>query len=261
MYRIDLNSDLGESFGRYTLGLDEQIIPLVSSVNVACGQHAGDPLVMKQTVQMAKNAHVSIGAHPGYPDLQGFGRRDMKLSPEEAYAYMLYQVGALQAFCLANKTQLGHVKPHGQLYNRAAVDEELAAALAQAVADFDNSLVLVGLANGALVAEGRKLGLSTAEEFFTDRNYTDEGRLVNRADPAALIHDENVAIERVKNAIRDGAILSVSGKLIDLHPDTICVHGDSPTALAFVKRIRTELEEDGIAIKPAGADQDERHAS
>ena len=204
MYRIDLNSDLGESFGRYTLGLDDQIIPLVSSANIACGQHAGDPVVMRKTVGMAKDAGIAIGAHPGYPDLQGFGRRDMHLSPDEAYV--------------------------------------------------DPKLVLVGLANSALVDEGRKLGLVTAEEFFADRNYTDEGRLVSRNDPAALIRDEEHAIERVKNAIREGAVMSVTGKLVDLHPDTLCVHGDSPSALAFVSRIRQELEQDDIAIKAVGAE-------
>ena len=161
MYRIDLNSDLGESFGRYTLGLDDQIIPLVSSANVACGQHAGDPMVMRDTVRMAADAGIAIGAHPGYPDLQGFGRRDMNLSPDEAYSYMLYQIGALQAFCAAAGVPLRHVKPHGQLYNHAAVDPELAAALAQAVRDVDDRLVLVGLANSALVDEGRKIGLVT----------------------------------------------------------------------------------------------------
>lgn len=253
MYSIDLNSDLGESFGRYTLGLDDQIIPLVSSVNIACGQHAGDPMVMRKTVNLAKSAGVAIGAHPGYPDLQGFGRRDMNLSPDEAYAYMVYQIGALQAFCAAQDVQLAHVKPHGQLYNHAAIDAELAAALAQAVRDINPHLVLVGLANSSLVDEGRKQGLTVAEEFFTDRNYTDEGKLVSRNDPQALIHDEQLAIERVKQAIRDGAILSVTGKLIDLHPDTICVHGDNAQALAFVSRTRHALEEDGIAIKPVSA--------
>ena len=253
MYRIDLNSDLGESFGRYTLGLDDQIIPLVSSANIACGQHAGDPMVMRKTVGMAKDAGIAIGAHPGYPDLQGFGRRDMNLSPDEAYSYMVYQIGALQAFCAAQGAALAHVKPHGQLYNHAAIDLELAAALAQAVRDIDSHLVLVGLANSALVEAGRKLGLGVAEEFFADRNYTDEGKLVSRNDPAALIRSEEEAIQRVKNAVRDGAVPSVTGKLIDLHPDTLCVHGDSPTALAFVSRIRRELEEDGIAIKPVGA--------
>lgn len=253
MYRIDLNSDLGESFGRYTIGLDDQIIPLVSSANIACGQHAGDPMVMRDTVKMAAEAGVAIGAHPGYPDLQGFGRRDLRLSPDEAYTYMLYQIGALQAFCVAQGVRLAHVKPHGQLYNHAAADPELAAAVAQAVRDVDDRLVLVGLANSALVEEGRKQGLVTAEEFFADRNYTDEGRLLNRNDPAALIRSEEEAIERVKNAIRDGAVLSVSGKLVDLHPDTLCVHGDSPAALAFISRIRQTLEDGGITIEPVRA--------
>ena len=253
MLRIDLNSDLGESFGRYKLGMDDQVIPLVSSVNVACGQHAGDPCVMRRTVKMAAEAGVSIGAHPGYPDLQGFGRRDMGLSPDEAYAFMLYQMGALQAFCTAQGVRLAHVKPHGQLYNHAAADPEFAAALAQAARDFDPTLVLVGLANASLVEAGRAAGLRVAEEFFTDRNYTDEGKLVNRREPNAMIRDEQVAIERVKQVIRDGAILSVTGRLIELHADTICVHGDSPTALAFVSRIRAALQEDGIVIKPVGA--------
>lgn len=252
MYRVDLNSDLGESFGRYKLGLDDQIIPLVSSVNIACGQHAGDPVVMHKTVIMAKDAKVSVGAHPGYPDLQGFGRRDMNLSAEEAYSYMVYQIGALKAFCQAQGVPLRHVKPHGQLYNHAAIDPDLAAALAQAVYDIDSDLVLVGLANSKLIQAGRWQGLSVAEEFFTDRNYTDDGHLVSRSNPSALIEDEEEAIERVKHAVRDGAILSITGKLIDLHPDTICVHGDSPQALAFVRRTRQALEEDGIAIKPVG---------
>mgnify|MGYP001729699226 CR=1 FL=1 len=163
-------------------------------------------------------------------------------------------LGALQAFCSAQGVQLAHVKPHGQLYNHAAIDSELAAALAQAVRDVDPKLVLVGLANSALVDEGRKLGLVTAEEFFADRNYTDEGRLVSRNDPAALIRDEQEAIDRVKHAIREGGVLSVTGKLVDLHPDTLCVHGDSPSALAFVSRIRQELEQDDIVIKAVGAE-------
>lgn len=254
MDRIDLNSDLGESFGRYTLGMDEQVIPLVSSVNIACGQHAGDPVVMRKTVRLAAEAGVAIGAHPGYPDLQGFGRRDMALSPDEAYAYTVYQIGALQAFCTAEGTRLAHVKPHGQLYNRAAVDPELAAALAQAVRDVDPSLVLVGLANSRLVDEGRKAGLRTAGEFFADRNYNDDGTLVPRSRPDALVRDEQTAIDRVERAVREGAVASVDGTLVELKPDTVCIHGDSPSALAFAARIRQSLEEDGIAVKPVGED-------
>ena len=155
MARVDLNSDLGESFGRYSLGLDDQVIPLVTSVNIACGMHAGDPCVMRRTVAAAAAAGTSIGAHPGYPDLQGFGRRDMALSPDEAYSFVLYQISALAGFCKAEGTALAHVKPHGQLYNRAAKDAALAEAIAAAVHDFDPTLVLVGLAGGKLIEAGR----------------------------------------------------------------------------------------------------------
>ncbi len=253
MYRIDLNSDLGESFGRYTLGLDDQIIPLVSSVNVACGMHAGDPVVMRKTVALAAGAQVAIGAHPGYPDLQGFGRRDMNLSPDEAYAYTVYQVGALQGFCEAQGVGLAHVKPHGQFYNRAAVDRALADAIAQAVHDVNPELILVGLANSQLIAAGQALGMTCAQEFFADRNYTDAGQLVPRTQPDAMVASEDVAIERVIRAVKDGAVLSNTGKLIELHADTLCVHGDSPSALAFVQKIRAALEAEGIAILPVGA--------
>ncbi|MEY8561696.1 5-oxoprolinase subunit PxpA [Eggerthellaceae bacterium 3-80] len=253
MYRIDLNSDLGESFGRYTLGLDDQIIPLVSSVNIACGMHAGDPTVMRKTVELAACSHVAIGAHPGYPDLQGFGRRDMNLSPDEAYAYTVYQIGALQGFCAAQQTTLAHVKPHGQFYNKAAVDKALAEAIAQAVYDINPRLILVGLANSQLIKAGEALGLTCAQEFFADRNYTDAGQLVPRTQPDALVASEKEAIERVIRAIKEGAVLSNTGKLIEIHADTLCVHGDSPSALAFVQKIRLALEAEGIAIKPVGA--------
>ena len=253
MHRVDLNCDLGESFGRYTLGLDSEVIPLVSSCNIACGMHAGDPVVMRRTVRMAREAHVALGAHPGYPDLQGFGRRDLALSPDEAYAYVLYQIGALAAFCTAEGARLAHVKPHGQLYNRAAVDAELAAAVAQAVYDFDPALVLVGLANGKLIEAGRAVGLATAQEFFTDRNYTDEGVLVSRRDAQALITDEEFAVARVVRVVKEGTIESVTGKTIAIQADTICVHGDNAHALAFVRRIRDALAAEGIEVRPVGA--------
>lgn len=253
MARVDLNSDLGESFGRYTLGLDEQVIPVVSSVNVACGMHAGDPMVMRRTVRMAAEANVAIGAHPGYPDLQGFGRRDMALSPDEAYAFVLYQVGALAAFCRALDVRLGHVKPHGQLYNRAAVDAPLAQAVAQAVFDFDPSVTLVGLAGSELIRAGQALGLNTAQEFFADRNYTDEGTLVPRSQKGATISDEAFAVARVVRAVREGAIESASGKTIPIAADTICVHGDNAHALEFARTIREALEQAGIEVRPASA--------
>ena len=250
MNTVDLNCDLGESFGRYTLGLDAEVIPLVSSCNIACGMHAGDPAVMEKTVALAAEAGIAIGAHPGYPDLQGFGRRDLNLSPEEAYAFTVYQIGALAGFCAARNVELNHVKPHGQLYNRAAVDPELAAAIARAVRDVDPELVLVGLANSELIAAGGQAGLAVAQEFFTDRNYTDEGLLVSRTRPDALITDEEFAVTRVVRVVKEGTIESVSGKIIEIQADTICVHGDNSHALEFVRRIRTALVAEGIAIEP-----------
>ena len=251
MTRVDLNCDLGESFGRYTIGLDDQVIPLVTSVNVACGMHAGDAVVMRRTVKMAAEAGVGIGAHPGYPDLQGFGRRDLALSPDEAYSFVLYQIGALSAFCRAQGARLAHVKPHGQLYNRAAVDAPFAAAVAQAVADFDPDLTLVALAGGKLVSAGEAAGLHVAQEFFADRNYTDEGTLVPRSQENATIADEAFAVSRVVRAVRERTIESVSGKTIAVAPDTICVHGDNAHALEFARDIRSALEQAGIELKPA----------
>ena len=250
MARVDLNSDLGESFGRYTLGLDEQVIPLVTSVNVACGMHAGDPVVMRRTVKLAADAGIAVGAHPGYPDLQGFGRRNMALSPDEGYAYVLYQVGALAAFCRAEGVKLAHVKPHGQLYNRAAVDAPFAQAIAQAVADFNPDITLVALAGGELARAGKAAGLRVAQEFFADRNYTDEGLLVSRKLPDAVIDDEDFAVARVVRAVKEGAIESASGKLITVKPDTICIHGDNAHALEFAGKIRAALTEAGIEVKP-----------
>ncbi|MDD7368414.1 MAG: 5-oxoprolinase subunit PxpA [Berryella intestinalis] len=250
MRSIDLNCDLGESFGRYTMGLDDQVIPLVSSVNVACGMHAGDPTVMRRTVRMAAQAGVAIGAHPGYPDLQGFGRRDMNLSPDEAYSFVLYQIGALAGFCAAEGTQLHHVKPHGQLYNRAAADRALADAIAAAVRDFDPQLVLVGLAGGQLVEAGESLGLRCASEFFADRNYTDEGELAPRSMPNATLTDEAFAVKRAVRAVREGTIESITGKTIRVSADTICTHGDNVRALEFVRELRRALEGANVEIKP-----------
>ena len=250
MYKVDLNSDLGESFGAYTIGLDNEVIAHVSSVNVACGYHAGDPLVMEKTVAAAKAAGVAVGAHPGYPDLQGFGRRNMALSPDEGYAYVLYQVGALAAFCRAEGVKLAHVKPHGQLYNRAAVDAPFAQAVAQAVADFNPDIPLVALAGGELARAGKAAGLHVAQEFFADRNYTDEGLLVSRKLPDAVITDEDFAVARVVRAVKEGTIESASGKLITVKPDTICIHGDNVHALEFAGKIRTALTEAGVEVKP-----------
>lgn len=250
MSRVDLNSDLGESFGRYTLGLDAQVLDVVSSCNIACGMHAGDPGVMNRTVALAAQAGTSIGAHPGYPDLQGFGRRDMALSPDEIYATVLYQVGALAGFCCAQNAKLAHVKPHGQLYNRCAVDADAAMAVARAVRDFDPELVLVGLAGGKLIDAGEELGLTTACEFFADRNYTPEGKLVSRREPGAVITDEAFAVKRTVEAVQNGCVEAVDGSVIPLRIDTICVHGDNEHALAFAAQIREALEAAGVEVAP-----------
>lgn len=249
---VDLNSDLGESFGRYRLGLDDQVIPLVSSVNIACGMHAGDPLVMDQTVCKAIEAGVALGAHPGYPDLQGFGRRDLNLSANEIYAYVLYQIGALGAFAQAHGALLHHVKPHGQLYNRAAVDPVCAQAIVRAVYAFDPALVLVGLANSELVRAAEAQGLRAAQEFFADRAYGDDGLLVPRSQPGALIEDEDLAVARAVRAVTEGVVETVTGSLMAIRADTLCVHGDGPRAVEFAARLRTALEESAIAIRPVG---------
>lgn len=247
---VDLNCDLGEGFGRYALGCDDEVIPLVSSVNVACGMHAGDPLTMDATVHRAAAAGVAIGAHPGYPDLQGFGRRDMALLPNEIYAFVLYQVGALSGFVRTKGVSLHHVKPHGQLYNRAVRDTACAEAIAQAVKDFDPKLVLVGLAGSALVRAGEQAGLRVAHEFFADRSYADDGSLVPRSQPGALVTDESEAVKRTVRAIRDGVVTTRDNHDIEVCAQTICLHGDSPSALAFARNLREGLEQAGIAVFP-----------
>ncbi|MGI6045641.1 MAG: LamB/YcsF family protein [Eggerthellaceae bacterium] len=249
MHTVELNCDLGESFGRYKLGLDEKVIPLISSANVACGFHAGDPQVMRKTIALAKEAGVAVGAHPGYPDLQGFGRRDMRLNPDEVYATVLYQIGALHAFCQAQGVSLHHVKPHGQLYNHAAIDKPQAEAIAAAVHDFNPQLALIALANGNLVEAGQSQGLRVAQEFFMDRNYTDEGVLVPRSLDNAVITDEDFAIKRAIDVIKEGKLESEHGKIIEIQADTICVHGDNVKALEFVRDLRRAFKTAGIDIK------------
>ena len=247
---VDLNSDLGESFGAYKIGNDDAIIPLVSSANIACGWHAGDATVMARSVALAKAAGAAIGAHPGYPDLVGFGRRNLGASPAEVKAYIQYQVGALSAFCKAAGVPLHHVKPHGAMYNTAAADIKLARAVVEAVAEIDDSLVLVALSGSEMIQAAKEKGLKYASEVFADRNYEESGALRGRSYPDSTIHDEEECITRVLRMIKEGKVTAVTGKDIDLKADTICVHGDNPQALAFVKRIRAALSENGIEIKP-----------
>lgn len=248
MYRIDLNCDLGESFGNYTIGMDGEVIQYVSSANVACGFHASDPVVMERTVKMAKEYGVAVGAHPGFYDLMGFGRRNMAVNPEEAKAYVQYQVGALLAFCKANHLQMQHVKPHGALYNMAGQDYQLAYAICQGIYEIDPDLILLGLAGSEMIRAAEEIGLPVAQEVFADRAYEDDGSLVNRRKPGAVITDKKEAILRVVQMVTEGKTTSINGKEIALKPDSICVHGDNVSALEFVKNIRSTLEANGVEI-------------
>ena len=249
--KIDLNSDVGESFGNYKLGLDEEVIPLISSANVACGFHAGDPAVMKRTVQTARENGVAIGAHPGFPDLIGFGRRNMDASLEEIHDYVLYQVGALQGFATAQGIKLQHVKPHGALYNMAVQNSDIWEAVARAIAALDPELILFVLAGSNrpdLDAIGAKHGIRIAFEFFGDRAYNSDGSLVSRNEPGAVIHDSEVVAAKILKMVKEGRVECRDGSEIKLTADTICVHGDNPSALALVKNIRESLEAEGVEI-------------
>ena len=249
--KIDLNSDVGESFGNYKLGLDEEVIPLISSANIACGFHAGDPTVMKHTISIAQDSGVAVGAHPGFPDLIGFGRRNMDASLEEIKDYVTYQVGALQAFAAAGGTKLQHVKPHGALYTMAVKNSAIWDAVAEAVAALDTSLILFVLAGPGreeLNAIGAKHGLRIAFEFFGDRAYNTDGSLVSRQEPGAVIHDNEIVAEKILKLVEEGKVVCKDGTEIDMAADTICVHGDNPSALALVKKIRETLLASNIEI-------------
>ena len=246
--RIDLNCDMGESFGPWKMGVDEAIMPFISSANIACGFHAGDPDIMRQTVACALRHGVALGAHPGFPDLAGFGRRDMNVSADEARNFALYQIGALAAFARAQGNRLTHVKAHGALYNQAAKDEALATALAAAVKEFDPSLVFVGLANSELVRAGERMGLRTASEVFADRTYQPDGSLTSRKRPNAMVKDPEEAARRVTRMVTEGKVTAEDGSDLSLRADTVCIHGDSPHALEFAQNIRRKLEEAAIKI-------------
>lgn len=250
MYKVDLNSDLGESFGRYTIGSDDRIIPLITSANIACGFHASDPVVMMKTVNLVKKAGTGAGAHPGYPDLMGFGRRNMNVSHEEAKAYTLYQISALGGMCKAAGVKLSHVKPHGAMYNMAGKDYELSKAICEAIKEYDPSLIVMGLAGSQMVKAARDMGLKTAEEVFADRAYEEDGSLVARSKPGAMIEDEDEAIARVVRMIKEGKVQAITGNDIDIKADSVCVHGDGEKALLFVEKIRKALTDEGIEICP-----------
>lgn len=250
--RVDLNCDLGESFGAYVLGRDELVVPYVTSVNIACGLHAGDPSVMRRTVCLAAEHGVAVGAHPGYPDLQGFGRRDMALSTDEIYAYVLYQIGALGAFCSAQGVPLHHVKPHGQLYNRAVRNRPVADAIARAVADYDRNLVLVGPAGSCLTDAGGLCGLTCAGEFFADRAYHADGTLVQRSLPGAVVAEPDIVAKRAIRAVCEGVVESVEGLDVCVAADTICLHGDTAQAVELAVAVHGALERAGVEVVSFG---------
>ncbi|MFU0761954.1 5-oxoprolinase subunit PxpA [Staphylococcus pasteuri] len=247
--QIDLNCDLGEAFGNYSFGGDKDILPLITSANIACGFHAGDANVMNETIQLAKKNKIGIGAHPGLPDLQGFGRRKLDMIPDEIYNIVVYQLGALNGFCQIHDVKMNHVKPHGALYQMGAKDEAIANAIAKAVYDFDSSLVFVGLANTLLISEAEKVGLKTASEVFADRRYEDDGQLVSRKETDAVITDSEEALEQVVKMVTENKVISKNNKEITLQADTICVHGDGAHALEFVTKIREKLTKEGIDIQ------------
>lgn len=250
MKKIDLNCDLGESFGNYKIGLDDEVIRHISSANVACGFHASDPLVMQKTVALAKENGVCIGAHPGFPDLVGFGRRNMSVSPAEAKALVQYQIGALDAFCKAAGVKLCHVKPHGALYNMAGKDDILAQAVCEGIFEYDSNLILLGLSGSKMIEAGKKIGLRTASEVFADRAYEADGSLVARSKPGAVITDENLAVSRVVEMVKNGRVTSITGNEIEIKADSICLHGDGVKAVEFAKRIKEELLKNDVEIVP-----------
>lgn len=247
--KIDLNSDLGESFGAYKIGNDEGIIPLITSANIACGYHAGDPVVMDKTLLLCKENGTSVGAHPGFPDLMGFGRRQLNASPKEVEAYITYQVGALDAFCRKHGLKLNHVKPHGALYNMAVKNEEYADAIVKAVKGFDSSIKLLAPFGSQMIVQAEKQGLDFACEIFADRAYESDGSLVARTKEGAMITDENEAVERVLGMIINGKVKAINGDLISIKADSVCVHGDGAKALAFVERLRTAFDKNGISVE------------
>jgi 5-oxoprolinase (ATP-hydrolysing) subunit A len=254
---IDINSDLGESFGAYTIGNDEKVLELISSANIACGFHAGDYNVMMKTVNIASNLGVAIEAHPGFPDLAGFGRREIKMSPSDIFNLVVYQVGAMKGVAQAIDAQVQHVKPHGALYNMASVDKEIALAIAKTVYAVDPDLLLFGLSGSELVRAGEKVGLQVAQEVFADRTYQSNGTLTPRTGANAIIHDPTFAAERVIRMVKEGKVISADGNDIPIKADTICVHGDEPKALQFVQKLREQLLAENIQIQHLGVGKHE----
>jgi UPF0271 protein len=242
MTPIDINCDLGESFGVYCLGKDAEIMPFISSANIACGFHAGDSMVMMRTVRLAKQNGVKVGAHPGYPDLQGFGRRPMDLLPEEVEALLLYQLSAMAGICHAEGVEMLHVKPHGALYNQAAKDRSLAKVIAQTVARFQHNLILFGLAGSVLIEEGQVAGLEVAAEGFADRAYEPDGSLRSRRLPGAMLTNTDEIAQQAVTLAREGIKVERDGEFSHIIIQTICLHGDEPNAVENARSVKIALD-------------------
>ena len=254
--RIDLNSDIGESFGAYAYGDDAAIMPLITSANIACGFHAGDPQVMARTVHLAVQHGVALGAHHGFPDLVGFGRRAMDASPDELVNDVLYQIGALDAFARAEGAMLAHVKAHGALYNLAATRLPIARAIARAVARFDTHLVMVGLAGSAMADAAREFGLRFASEGFADRAYNRDGTLRSRREPGTLITDPQRAAAQALQMVREQSVTTPEGETIPIVVDTLCVHGDTPGAAAILYAVREALQQNNVTVMAVDVKRD-----
>ncbi|KAF1683114.1 LamB/YcsF family protein [Veillonella sp. R32] len=250
--RVDMNSDLGESYGVYTLGLDQEVLSHVTSANVACGWHAGDPLIMERTVQLCKAKGVAVGAHPSYPDLLGFGRRNMTITADEAKAYMLYQVGALKAFCQAADVPLQHVKLHGAFYNTACVDPKLASAVLDGIEALGYGVAIMALSGSVMVQQAKERQIPVIQEVFADRGYTAKGTLVPRSEPGAFVRDPQEALVRILQMVNEGTVVANTGETIPIVADSICVHGDNPEAVAFTKALREGLVGAGLEVTNFG---------
>jgi len=248
--RFDFNCDMGESFGAWTMGFDAQVIPFVTSANIACGFHAGDPETMRRTVQLAEARGVGVGAHPGFPDLRGFGRRNLAAAPDEVRSDLVYQIGALQAFTAAKRLQ--HVKPHGALYNMAVPGGDLARAIGEAILHVDPTMILVALAGSKWADQAEAMGLRVAREAFADRALNADGTLVPRSKPGAVVHDRQAVIERSVRLVTEGTVVAVTGETVQVRAETLCLHGDTPDAVELAAALRGALEQAGVVLKPMG---------
>ena len=252
--RIDINSDMGESFGAYTIGHDAGLMKSIKSANIAAGFHGGDPSVLRDTIRLAKAHGVAVGAHPGFPDLVGFGRRDLNVTPREAEDFVLYQIAAVAGVAWAEGVKVQHVKPHGALFNMAVRNAELATAIARAITAIDRSLILFGLPGSEILNAGRAAGLRVAAEVFADRAYEPDGSLASRRKPGSVIHDPEAVVARAVRMIKERSVVAIDGTVVPLDAETICVHGDTPGSDNLAAKIRDGLESAGVTVKAIGAD-------